>query len=75
MNVPESKLDEYAKQLLRQNSGLVCDWCKSALGHYSFCSLLSREVAEAHSTQRSKADALYLHGLGVKWSGDYRTKE
>jgi hypothetical protein len=68
------KIDAYAEALLTQNAGGVCPHCKSALGHYSYCPLLSRSVAEECSAQRaaeaeniSKADAEHLHALGVRW--------
>ena len=64
-------LDEYAKQLFRQNQNLPCEHCKSALGHYSFCGLINREVGEtqraAEAGNISKADAEWLHALGVRW--------
>jgi hypothetical protein len=64
-------IDAYAEALIIQNKGGVCPNCKSALGHYSYCGLLNREVGEtqraAEAGNISKEDAIRLRTLGVRW--------
>ena len=75
-------MDEYAKQLFRQNEGKHCEHCNSCLGHFSNCSLINREASEAilrfnaenHSYTRmdeivpefTEGDVIALHALGVR---------
>jgi len=59
MNVPESKLDEYAKQLQAQNNGGVCEYCLSSLGHKSNCPLLNEGVANVIAAVSYVATKLY----------------
>lgn len=51
-------LPEYARQMFRQNKGMTCEHCGSALGHTYMCPLLNREAAE----RQSRADQCYYHG-------------
>jgi hypothetical protein len=60
-------LDEYVRVGRGQNNNIPCPFCKSSLGHYSRCKLINGDIAEAHSTERSEADHIILHSLGVKW--------
>ena len=64
-------IDAYAEALIIQNKGGVCPHCKSALGHYSYCGLINREIGEAQRAAEagniSKEDAVRLRALGVIW--------
>ena len=64
-------IDAYAEALIIQNKGGVCPYCKSALGHYSYCGLINRETGEAQRAAEagniSKEDAVRLRALGVIW--------
>jgi hypothetical protein len=59
--------DEYERVRQLQNSNQPCPHCKAEQGHTFLCPLINRETAEAHSAERSEADRLILHALGVKW--------
>lgn len=76
MKAPEFYyLEDYNKQLERQNKGGVCEHCGSALGHYGTCLLLNRgvkyeakpvvELAPGFVPQFSEADHIAAHALGV----------
>jgi hypothetical protein len=60
-------MDRYAQALQAQNEGGVCPDCRSALGHFSHCPLLNRNVAEAQSATLSESDTLHAHALGISW--------
>jgi len=58
-----------------QNSNQPCPHCKAEQGHYSHCGLINRNAGEAQralASTVSEADAIALHGLGVRWDGDSR---
>lgn len=43
-------MDEYIRQLNKQNAGGTCDHCHSAMGHYNVCPLINRGIAEVKSS-------------------------
>ena len=67
MSDPLNSTDAYSEALATQNAGGFCQHCNSTSGHFRNCPLICRATAEAHSAERSEADHLILHALGVKW--------
>jgi hypothetical protein len=51
MNQNESNIDRYAKVLADQNNGIPCPDCKSSIGHYSVCPLLSYNYTPAYNLE------------------------
>ena len=63
-------VDRYLDIQARQNAGEPCPSCSSTSGYFGHCALLNRNTAEAQSAVNNsitEADAIALHGLGVKW--------
>ena len=42
-------LDEYVRVGHGQNNNIPCPFCKSSLGHYASCQLLTGVIAKPHS--------------------------
>jgi len=61
-------MDEYQKQLARQNNGKDCEHCGSKQGHHCTCPLINREAAEERSRrlQFTEADTIIARTLGVQ---------
>jgi hypothetical protein len=59
--------DRYARALQTQNDGGVCEGCGSALGHFSICPLINRNVAEATNAVLNQPDTDFLKALKITW--------